>query len=131
MLSPSAKIFVYLFAITICPSHALSDSPNVSSSSLTPAGGPSPLPGKWVAEMFYQALANFTVIEEAATAECRRQTRMYVSQLRNNTYWAVKSKCIVPSLGLCSLSDLLRHPPVTGNAATWRAFRTVSRKCIR
>lgn len=95
-MSSSTTVFAYVFII-ISPSFALSDGPpNGWSPPPPPADNPSPgvpLPSKWVAELFYRALANFTVNEDAATAECRRQTRMYVSQLRNNTYWAVKSKC--------------------------------------
>lgn len=50
------------------------------------------LPGPWVADMFYQALSNFTVHDDAGTTACQKQVQMYVRDLKNNSYWAVKSK---------------------------------------
>lgn len=50
------------------------------------------LPGPWLADMFYQALSNFTVQENVGTTICQKQTQMYVKNLKNNSYWAVKSK---------------------------------------
>lgn len=50
------------------------------------------MPAPWAADMFYRALANFTVHEDVGTAACRKQTQMYLRHLKNNTYWAVKSE---------------------------------------
>lgn len=52
------------------------------------------LPVPWVADMFYQALSNFTVHDNVGTAACQKQVQMYVRNLKNNSYWAVRSKCI-------------------------------------
>lgn len=52
------------------------------------------LPVPWAADVFYSALANFTVREDAGplSTACRRQTQMYVRHLKINSYWAVKSE---------------------------------------
>lgn len=50
------------------------------------------LPGLWVADMFYRALANFTVQTDVGTPDCQKQTQMYIRHLKNNSYWAVKSE---------------------------------------
>lgn len=52
------------------------------------------LPGPWVADMFYQALSNFTVHDYVGTTACQKQVQLYVRHLKNNSYWAVKSKYI-------------------------------------
>lgn len=57
------------------------------------AGNASTLPGRWLADMFYRALADFTVDDPGSSDACRKQTRTYVGHLKNNTYWAVKSEC--------------------------------------
>lgn len=50
------------------------------------------LPNIWVADMFYRALSNFTIQKNVGSTACQKQTEMYIWNLRNNTYWAVKSK---------------------------------------
>lgn len=62
--------------------------------SATTAADPVELPGVWAADMFYEALANFTVREDAGPTSdaCRKQTRMYARHLKIGSYWAVKSK---------------------------------------
>jgi len=50
------------------------------------------LPDQWVADVFYRALTNFRIQEGVGSSACQNQTRMYVSHLKNNSYWAVKSK---------------------------------------
>lgn len=50
------------------------------------------MPVPWAAELFYQALADFAVQQDAGTAACQRQTQMYRRHLKNNTFWAVKSE---------------------------------------
>jgi len=59
------------------------------------------IPDLWVSDLFYRALANFT-LRRAAGTECRRQTAVYERDLRNHTSWAVRSECIV--LVLCYTS---------------------------
>jgi len=49
------------------------------------------IPDLWVSDLFYRALANFTVSRVGSTA-CKRQTDIYVTNLRNYTHWAVKSE---------------------------------------
>jgi hypothetical protein len=46
----------------------------------------------WASDLFYRALANFTVRNIGSTA-CRKQSDMYDRNLRNHTNWAVRSKC--------------------------------------
>lgn len=48
-------------------------------------------PVSWVSDLFYQALANFTVRNVGSTA-CQKQAKMYDEHLRNYTSWAVRSK---------------------------------------
>lgn len=50
------------------------------------------LPSIWLADMFYQALSNFTVQRNVGTSACQKQTDMYIRHLKNNSNWAVKSK---------------------------------------
>lgn len=50
------------------------------------------LPGPWVSDMFYQALSNFTVHDDVGTTACQKETQLYIRHLKNNSYWAVKSK---------------------------------------
>lgn len=52
------------------------------------------IPDLWVSDLFYKALANFT-LRRAADTECRRQTAVYERDLSNHTSWAVRSECIV------------------------------------
>ncbi|XP_026815122.1 nose resistant to fluoxetine protein 6-like [Rhopalosiphum maidis] len=47
------------------------------------------LPGPWISELFYQALANFTVRNVGSSA-CRIQSDLYDRHLRNHTSWAVR-----------------------------------------
>ncbi|KAF0752063.1 nose resistant to fluoxetine protein 6-like isoform X1, partial [Aphis craccivora] len=47
------------------------------------------IPDLWVSDLFYRALANFT-LRRAAGTECRRQTAVYERDLRNHTSWAVR-----------------------------------------
>jgi len=54
----------------------------------TPDAG---IPGSWVSDLFYQALANFTV-RHVGSSECRKQVEMYDNSLRNYTSWAVRSE---------------------------------------
>lgn len=54
-------------------------------------------PGSWISEMFYEALANFTIRDFGNTA-CQKQSEMYDINLQNYTSWAVKSKCILQYL---------------------------------
>lgn len=48
-------------------------------------------PETWVSDLFYRALANYTVRNVGSTA-CRTQSAMYEQNLRNYTRWAVESK---------------------------------------
>lgn len=48
-------------------------------------------PGPWLSELFYQALANFTVRNVGSTV-CQKQSRMYDMHLQNHTNWAVRSE---------------------------------------
>lgn len=50
------------------------------------------LPIPWLADMFYQVLSNFTIKNDVGSSACETQTKMYIEHLRNNSYWAVKSK---------------------------------------
>jgi len=50
------------------------------------------LPDQWVADLFYRALTNFRVQDGVGSSACQKQTQMYVGHLKNNSYWAVKSK---------------------------------------
>ncbi|XP_060865863.1 nose resistant to fluoxetine protein 6-like [Metopolophium dirhodum] len=52
----------------------------------TPDAG---IPGSWVSDLFYQALANFTV-RHVGSSECRKQVEIYDNSLRNYTSWAVR-----------------------------------------
>jgi len=52
------------------------------------------IPDLWVSDLFYRALANFT-LRRAAGTECRRQTAVYERNLRNHTSWAVRSDRIM------------------------------------
>lgn len=49
------------------------------------------IPGSWVSDLFYQALANFTV-RHVGSSECRKQVEIYDNSLRNYTSWAVRSE---------------------------------------
>ncbi|XP_025193573.1 nose resistant to fluoxetine protein 6-like [Melanaphis sacchari] len=48
-------------------------------------------PDSWVSDLFYRALANFTIHRVGSTA-CQRQVDMYVKHLRNYTDWAVRMR---------------------------------------
>lgn len=48
------------------------------------------LPETWISELFYQALANFTVRDVGSSA-CRIQSDLYDRHLRNHTSWTVRS----------------------------------------
>lgn len=49
------------------------------------------LPETWISDLFYQALANFTVWDVGSSA-CRVQSDLYDRHLRNHTSWAVRSE---------------------------------------
>lgn len=57
----------------------------------TPNAG---IPGSWISDLFYQALANFTVRHVGST-ECRKQSEIYDNSLRNYTSWAVRSEYFI------------------------------------
>ncbi|KAL5241660.1 hypothetical protein ACI65C_009070 [Semiaphis heraclei] len=48
-----------------------------------------PIPGIWLSDLFYRALANFTLLQADGTA-CRRQSALYEGHLSNHTSWAVR-----------------------------------------
>jgi hypothetical protein len=52
------------------------------------------IPDVWVSDMFYRALANFT-LRRAPGTDCRRQSAVYEIHLRNHTSWAVRSEFII------------------------------------
>lgn len=89
---PTAVVAVVLIALlSIEYSNGQVASNNQSSVALnavasTPEEG---IPGSWVSDLFYQALANFTV-RHVGSAKCRRQAEIYDSNLRNYTSWAVR-----------------------------------------
>ncbi|XP_050440164.1 O-acyltransferase like protein-like isoform X5 [Adelges cooleyi] len=43
----------------------------------------------WLADLFYQSLVGFSVTDVGSSA-CRLQSKLYLSHLKNNSYWAVK-----------------------------------------
>ncbi|XP_022177145.1 uncharacterized protein LOC111038383 [Myzus persicae] len=47
------------------------------------------IPGTWLSDLFYRALANFTLGRADNTA-CRRQSAVYEEHLSNHTSWAVR-----------------------------------------
>ncbi|XP_025193565.1 nose resistant to fluoxetine protein 6-like [Melanaphis sacchari] len=47
------------------------------------------IPGSWVSDLFYQALANFTV-RHVGSIDCRKHAEIYDNSLRNYTSWAVR-----------------------------------------
>ncbi|XP_060841889.1 nose resistant to fluoxetine protein 6-like [Rhopalosiphum padi] len=49
------------------------------------------IPDVWVSDMFYRALANFT-LRRAPDTDCRRQSAVYETHLRNHTSWAVRMR---------------------------------------
>lgn len=51
-------------------------------------------PKKWVANLFYETLANFTMSEDVGRLECRQQTQMYARSLENDSIWAVQSEFV-------------------------------------
>ncbi|XP_050440201.1 nose resistant to fluoxetine protein 6-like isoform X1 [Adelges cooleyi] len=46
-------------------------------------------PESWLANLFYQSLVGFSVTDVGNSA-CRLQSELYLSHLKNNSYWAVK-----------------------------------------
>ncbi|XP_026813027.1 nose resistant to fluoxetine protein 6-like [Rhopalosiphum maidis] len=48
------------------------------------------LPDQWVSDLFHRALKNFRIQKGVGSSACQKQTQMYVSDLKNNSYWAVK-----------------------------------------
>ncbi|XP_050435613.1 nose resistant to fluoxetine protein 6-like, partial [Adelges cooleyi] len=46
-------------------------------------------PESWLANLFYQSLVGFSVTDVGNSA-CRLQSNLYLSHLKNNSYWAVK-----------------------------------------
>ncbi|XP_050440166.1 O-acyltransferase like protein-like isoform X7 [Adelges cooleyi] len=46
-------------------------------------------PNIWLADLFYQSLVGFSVTDVGSSA-CRLQSKLYLSHLKNNSYWAVK-----------------------------------------
>jgi len=55
------------------------------------------IPGSWVSNLFYQALANFTV-RYVENTDCLKQVEIYDNSLRNYTSWAVRSKYYIPNI---------------------------------
>lgn len=53
-------------------------------------------PKTWIANLFYQALANFTGPIDVGSTACRQQTQMYIRHLKNDSLWAVKSQYNIP-----------------------------------
>lgn len=49
-------------------------------------------PRKWVADLFYETLTDFSVPKDVGSSACQRQTQMYMQHLKNDSYWAVQSK---------------------------------------
>jgi len=49
------------------------------------------IPGLWLSDLLYRALANFTLRRADSTA-CRRESAMYEGHLSNHTSWAVRSE---------------------------------------
>lgn len=49
------------------------------------------IPRLWISDLFYQALANFTV-RHVENIDCLKQVEIYDNSLRNYTSWAVRSK---------------------------------------
>ncbi|CAI6373319.1 unnamed protein product [Macrosiphum euphorbiae] len=47
------------------------------------------IPGLWLSDLFYRALANFT-LGRAESTVCRRQSALYEKHLSNHTSWAVR-----------------------------------------
>ncbi|CAH1712122.1 unnamed protein product [Aphis gossypii] len=47
-------------------------------------------PKTWIANLFYEALANFTGPMDVGSTACRQQTQMYIRHLKNDSLWAVK-----------------------------------------
>lgn len=54
-------------------------------------------PEFWVSDLFYKALANFTV-KNVGSIACQNQGDMYDKHLQNHTNWAVKSKYLISRL---------------------------------
>ncbi|XP_050440208.1 O-acyltransferase like protein-like isoform X2 [Adelges cooleyi] len=46
-------------------------------------------PESWLANLFYQSLVGFSVTDVGNSA-CRLQSKLYLSHLKNNSYWALK-----------------------------------------
>ncbi|VVC41806.1 Nose resistant-to-fluoxetine protein, N-terminal,Acyltransferase 3 [Cinara cedri] len=47
-------------------------------------------PKTWVANLFYDALVNFTVMKTVGSSACQKQTQMYIRHLANDSLWAVQ-----------------------------------------
>eukprot|EP00102_Acyrthosiphon_pisum_P024390 XP_016661600.1 PREDICTED: uncharacterized protein LOC107884316 [Acyrthosiphon pisum] len=48
-----------------------------------------PIPGLWFSDLFYRALANFT-LRRADGMSCCRQSALYEAHLSNHTSWTVR-----------------------------------------
>lgn len=55
-------------------------------------------PKTWIANLFYEALVNFTGPIDVGSKACRQQTQMYIRHLKNDSLWAVKSQYNTPIL---------------------------------
>jgi len=64
-------------------------------------------PDSWVSDLFYRALANFTMRRVGSTA-CQQQVDMYVKHLKNYTDWAVRSELILSSNNYCVMTVNLK-----------------------
>lgn len=49
-------------------------------------------PEIWVANLFYETLFNFTVMNSVGNVACQKQTEMYIRHLANDSLWAVQSE---------------------------------------
>ncbi|XP_025192359.1 nose resistant to fluoxetine protein 6-like [Melanaphis sacchari] len=48
------------------------------------------IPKTWIANIFYEALVNFTGPINVGSTACRKQTEMYTRHLKNDSLWAVQ-----------------------------------------
>lgn len=88
-----ALLFALLFT-EISQGHATSNNESsaaINGTANTPEAG---IPGSWISDLFYQALANFTV-RHVGSSECRKQAEIYDNGLRNYTSWAIRSEYII------------------------------------
>jgi len=94
---PPAVVAIVLIVLLstehCCDAAQVTSSSNESSmpSNAVPSTPEMDIPGSWVSDLFYQALANFT-LRHAGSSECRKQAEIYDNHLRNYTSWAVRSE---------------------------------------